>query len=262
MRAAAAVLSALIATGSLAGAICCDEGLGKNNATASGDSDVLQEAATDRAAVVARLKPLGVLVGDWRGVGQPRRGSRVGAWIEKAHCEWRFGDDDSALVFHSDSDKQFEFVSFGYDRDNQQLTAAIQESGSDERQDYVRDADSSRDSVDVFNDAREPEDVRNRITLRRLSDIRITMLFEQKRSASGSWRRVAEIGYTRAGERLAAEGAGAPQCIVTGGLGTRTVTHEGKTWHVCCDGCRQAFEADPEGTIAAYRERIREQKAP
>jgi len=28
--------------------------------------------------------------------------------------------------------------------------------------------------------------------------------------------------------------------------------HEGKTWHVCCQGCRQAFENDPGGIIADY----------
>ncbi|MCB9949391.1 MAG: YHS domain-containing protein [Planctomycetaceae bacterium] len=33
--------------------------------------------------------------------------------------------------------------------------------------------------------------------------------------------------------------------------------YKGKTYYVCCTGCKQAFEDDPEGIIAAAEERIR-----
>ena len=35
-------------------------------------------------------------------------------------------------------------------------------------------------------------------------------------------------------------------CPVTGGLGTMAVSHAGKTYYVCCTGCREAFDKDPE----------------
>lgn len=35
------------------------------------------------------------------------------------------------------------------------------------------------------------------------------------------------------------------------------VSFEGKTYYVCCEGCKQAFDADPAGTIDAYRERLK-----
>ena len=38
------------------------------------------------------LTPLNPLVGEWRGVGQVRRGSRDGAWRESAAWVWDFSD--------------------------------------------------------------------------------------------------------------------------------------------------------------------------
>jgi YHS domain-containing protein len=39
---------------------------------------------------------------------------------------------------------------------------------------------------------------------------------------------------------------------VTGGLGTMTVSYEGKTYYVCCSGCRDEFKADPKKYIAEW----------
>ena len=95
-------------------------------------------------------------------------------------------------------------------------------------------------------------------TVRIISDIRVTLLFEEKSTKKASYRRMSEIGMTRAGSRLASGSSGERQCIVTGGLGTMKVSFEGKTYYVCCEGCKQAFDADPKGTIEAYRERLKE----
>ena len=37
-----------------------------------------------------------------------------------------------------------------------------------------------------------------------------------------------------------------PKCIVSGGLGSMTVTYQGKSYPVCCTGCAAAFNDDPE----------------
>ena len=94
--------------------------------------------------------------------------------------------------------------------------------------------------------------------MRFISAIRLTMLFEQRRSKTSTSRRLSEIGLTRAGARLANGNTGERQCVVTGGLGTIKVAYEGKTYYVCCEGCKQAFDADPAGTIEAWRERLKE----
>ena len=39
------------------------------------------------------------------------------------------------------------------------------------------------------------------------------------------------------------------ECVVSGGLGTMKVMHKGETYYVCCSGCRDAFNDDPEKFI-------------
>ncbi|MBR9804101.1 YHS domain-containing protein [bacterium] len=50
------------------------------------------------------------------------------------------------------------------------------------------------------------------------------------------------------------EGYGEKTCIISGGLGTITVSHNGQTYYVCCTGCKAAFEDDPERWIARAEE--------
>jgi len=97
-----------------------------------------------------------------------------------------------------------------------------------------------------------------RVTIRLISEIRVALLFEERTAAGAGFRRLYESGLTRAGARLASGNTGERQCIVTGGLGTIAVMHKGQTYYVCCEGCRQAFDDDPEGTIAAYKQRLKD----
>ena len=52
------------------------------------------------------------------------------------------------------------------------------------------------------------------------------------------------------GESLAGAAKKA-ECIVTGGAASIAVSFQGKTYYVCCSGCRDAFNEDPAKIIAA-----------
>jgi YHS domain-containing protein len=80
------------------------------------------------------------------------------------------------------------------------------------------------------------------------------VLLEKATESPTRFDRLAEIGYTRLGVRFAA-GDSFPECIVTGGRGTIAVSHAGMTYYVCCSGCKEAFDDDPAGILAEYRER-------
>ena len=41
-------------------------------------------------------------------------------------------------------------------------------------------------------------------------------------------------------------------CVVSQGLGTMTVMYDGRTFYVCCSGCRAAFLEDPKKWIASF----------
>ena len=66
----------------------------------------------EREAVVKALQPIGTLVGEWKGVSQPKRGSNAGAWPEKAAATWKF-EDSTSLVLTFESDKLYHTAVFG-----------------------------------------------------------------------------------------------------------------------------------------------------
>ena len=218
-----------------------------------------------RETCVKVLKPLGVLVGEWKGVGQPRRGSNLGAWSEKAQAAWKFDEKQSGLVLNFDPGQHYKSVVFSVAKDavtpELYLMSAggqtIQLKRNDESTAHKTSDKPTKDVAWVFESS--PDALpQTRCTVRVISEIRVAMLFEEKPTPQASYRRLSEIGLTRAGARLASGNTGERQCIVTGGLGTIKVSHEGKTYFVCCEGCQQAFAADPAGTIAAYQERLKE----
>ena len=70
-------------------------------------------AANDRgdpaseSAQKERLAALQQLVGSWRGVAQPQRGSTKDSWIEEAEWIWSFGSEGPALVAKLPKSKYF-----------------------------------------------------------------------------------------------------------------------------------------------------------
>src|SRR5207302_1613456 len=78
-----------------------------------------------------------------------------------------------------------------------------------------------------------------RVTLTIPNEFRFLLLLESQPNAS-TFARLGEVGYTREGVSFAA-GESGPVCIVTEGRGTIQVSHKGKTYYVCCSGCKDLF---------------------
>ena len=59
------------------------------------------------------------------------------------------------------------------------------------------------------------------------------------------------MGLTKDGESLAGATAASaqPKCIVTGGAATMTMSYQGRTFPICCTGCRDEFNENPEKYI-------------
>ena len=196
------------------------------------------------------------LIGGWRGTGQPRRGSNTGAWREDTHWAWQFSESNAALIATVEKGKlatnlkittgtaagQYHMEWTHPDGAVRQLSGKIEET-------KLVVTSEPDDQQEVF-----------RVTLTPLNELRTLILFEKRKADQQSYTRLAEVGYTREGTRLAGSGSGQPECVVTGGLGTIKVEHGGKTYYVCCSGCLQAFKDDPEGILAEYKARKEKEK--
>lgn len=198
------------------------------------------------------LSQLNSLIGGWKGVGQPRRGSAVGSWSEKGEFVWDFKPPGPAIRYDVSQGKILKSVRLTFDpaTDEFRGVAALADGNSRE---YSGKLDGDRLTLESKPDAKGEI---HRITVTRLNEKRTVVLFQKGRSSARSLLRIAEVGYTREGTRLAVDGGDGPECIVTGGQGKIKVNYHGQTYYVCCSGCKQAFDENPEKILAEYKQRV------
>jgi YHS domain-containing protein len=88
-----------------------------------------------------------------------------------------------------------------------------------------------------------------RISIYPLHDTRVLVLLEAEDPERHTFSRLGEVGYTREGVVFASDES-YPLCVVTEGRGTIQVSYKGKTYRVCCTGCRDLFKDHPERVLA------------
>jgi len=217
-----------------------------------------EEAQSEQAQSENSLASLQPLVGKWRGGGQRVRGSSRGAWLENSEWAWDYEGEQKAIVFHSDNAKYYR---------HGRITAA------DEPGEYRLEAVRSDESAtDVFlgshsDDGRiifAAKDPDRRwpaqIAFRLLAENKRLIALYQRQAGNGKLLlRMGEVGLTREGSGFG-RGTSKPECVVTGGEPSIAVMYQGKTYYVCCTGCRDYFNENPEKVLAEYRERLAERK--
>jgi hypothetical protein len=208
------------------------------------------DAPTDRQE---RLKVLQPLIGAWRGVGQPQRGSTKDSWVEEATWSWSFEGDGPALAATLPKAKYFQSLRLIPAEKERSFNLLATPIDALEPARYTGQLD---DQGQLILNAESPASgLPARLSFRfTAGNDRLLLLMEKPGATSGSFTRLAEVGYTRQGSGFG-KIANQRECIVTGGLGTIEVTHAGKTYYVCCTGCRDYFNDNPEKVIADYTAR-------
>ena len=215
------------------------------------------EAASSEAVIEA-LEEFNLLVGDWRGVGLPKRGSQQGAWQETAVVKWELSREAAGLKLTAKSGKLWSSALISYLPAKKLYTVQLQ-LPDDTTRSYTGKLD--KEKLVVESEADEAGEI-HRLSLAILNENRLTALFEKCGRQQSFYNRVAELGYQRQGTTLAASDGNGPECVVTGGKGTIAVMHKGKTYYVCCTGCRDAFVENPEAVLMAYAEKKKAKQKP
>ena len=190
------------------------------------------------------LKPLNVLVGSWKGTGTPE-GSleerQKGHWQETVAWAWQFKDADAWLVVTFDKGKYFARGELRYLPAKVSFELSLTTVGKDKLT-YAGKLTGTQLALErPLPDAKQVE----RLTFSLLHDNRITYRLETRPESGTAFTRKYLVGLTKEGEAFADVGRSERECIVSGGTGTIAVTYEGKTYYVCCSGCRDEFKANP-----------------
>jgi hypothetical protein len=212
-------------------------------------ADTPDPAREEAARAKEQLAAMQKLVGQWRGVGQPQRGSTKDSWTEQAGWAWSFADGVS-LIGKLPEGKFFRQLTLVPGAETGEYSLTAQPAGDGDAVRYTGKLDASG-QLQVS--AAEPRDgLPARISFRFVAGgDRLLVLLERPGTAAGQFARIAEVGYTRKGSGFG-RGSSQPECIVTGGLGTIEVSHAGKTYYVCCTGCLEYFNDNPAEVVAEY----------
>lgn len=211
-------------------------------------------SADDKAAAKEALAPMNELIGVWRGSGQPNVNSpvekRKGSWSETITWTWQLKGEPKIVVEFKDG-KHFKAGTLRYRPEQKDYEFELT-TGADEKRIFHGELNGQELSL-TGSDAAKGED--QRLVFQWLHGSRLIYRWETKPKEQRSFTKVFQVGATKEGSDFAKAGSGAPECIVTGGLGTIKVSYKGKDYYVCCTGCKAAFEDNPEQVLKEYAER-------
>lgn len=209
-------------------------------------------SAADQTAKGAKeaLQAFNDMIGPWRATGTPegtRDEKQKGFWQESISWEWSFKGKDAYLKLAFDKGKYFRGGELRYLADKDQFELTLR-TLADEKQSFVGSLQDRYLTVDREDAA--TGDVQ-RLVFSLLHANRFLYRYEVKPAGKTLWARRYQVGAIKDGVPFA-EGDGKPECVVSGGLGTTQVMYKGKTYYVCCSGCRDAFNDEPEKYIKEF----------
>jgi ribosomal protein L24E len=213
---------------------------------------VLGSAAADddEPSAKAALQALNDFIGDWKGSGAPEKPRPLPreTWQESLNWSWRFKGDDAWLVLTVENGKYLQGGELRYlpDKKRYQLTAT---DAKGQKRVFEGELKKGYLTLDYTDPATKEV---QRLMMNSAGDGLRFVYRSSHRPAGGTlFVKGYQVAFTKKGESLAGRAKKA-ECVVTGGLGTMAVSYNGQTYYVCCSGCRDAFNENPEKYIKEF----------
>jgi hypothetical protein len=214
--------------------------------------------------VAPSLAPFEHLIGAWKGQAIPSA-NRLRGWPEKHRWAWSFEKGEPAgLKVDIEGGKLIESGRLRFDPAGKRYV--LEAKGVDGKPiTFVGPIDEKGQTLTLVRDGAAADGTLQRLVIRLNSNmIRYTWMIEEKPKGAPRFRDTLAANLGKEGESFASGGAdeALPRCILTGGAATMTVSHAGKTYPVCCTGCRDEFLADPEKSIRKAEARAKAKPGP
>ncbi len=236
---------------------------GQNSSSASHAGGASGTASSETEKIIAHLKELQILLGTWRGITQKTYGGFKA--VDQTEWVWDFrtNPQQPALVMSSSKSPYYRSarLTFLPESDQYQLILTDPEG---EAKTYLGkfvvpikevqgdDKTLQRTYKLEFTQTGPATEKATRFVFNQKNNNRYLLEYYRQRGSDDRFFRIDTVSTQREGTSFALidEGYGEKTCIISGGLGTTTVSYQGKTYYVCCSGCKAAFEEDPEKWIA------------
>ncbi|OWK34519.1 YHS domain-containing protein [Fimbriiglobus ruber] len=230
----------LAATGLLAGLLLAATGPAADKGDAEANKKALQE--------------VGDLAGEWKGSGEAKIAGRNTIWKETINWGWKFDkkNGDAWITLEVKDGKFLSGGSLKYDAEKKlyRLTAT-----DTDKKEMVYEGKLTKKGLILERKEAGSGDV-HRLTVFTLADgARMMVQGDVQTKGKGPFSTEFKIAANNAAESFAGGGGKKPECVVTGGLGTMAVSYNGKTYYVCCSGCREEFTANPKKFVDEFEKK-------
>jgi hypothetical protein len=190
-----------------------------------------------------KLQPFNDFIGQWKGDGKEKSKT----FTEDIEWGWKFKGDQAWLVLKIKDGKQFKSGELHYmpDKKNYQMTMT---DINDKK--LVFEGEMKKNYLTL---EREDADNKERQQIVMFNAGDGVFLNYQFKKATGkkAFTTAFEVKAKREGVDFGPN-AKKNECVVSGGLGTSAVTYKGQTYYICCSGCRDAFNENPEKYVKEF----------
>jgi hypothetical protein len=208
----------------------------------------LTAVAQDKSAKIKEaLGELNEFIGEWNGTAGPAAKPKE-FWKEKIEWGWKFKGDDAWLIVSFTDSKSFKSGELKYDPTAKKYLLNLV-SADGKTRDYK--GDLKKGSL-ILESADPDSKESHKITLTTAAEgVRFLYTTDKKAEGTTLWIKDVKGEANKKGESLG-KAEKKNICIVSGGLGTSTVSYKGATYYVCCSGCRDAFNENPEKYVKEW----------
>ncbi|MEY3458139.1 MAG: hypothetical protein RL215_1296 [Planctomycetota bacterium] len=239
-------------------------GEGEKNASGGGEQQI--------QTVIRQLQPLQVLLGQWRGT--TRREFENFKAVDSHEWVWDLRTDPAqpALTLNSDKSPYLRKARLTWDTTQQKfLLTGVDGEGRERR--FVGDF------TEPPHEITGSDDKLHRVYRLELNeeggqgseDWQVAFVQQEnnryllevaRRRGKAAFARYDTVSTQREGTSFALSDTDYAErtCIISEGLGTTELTFKGRSYWVCCSGCKAAFEEDPEKWIARAAQRAKESR--
>jgi YHS domain-containing protein len=207
---------------------------------------------TDREAAKEALKELQDFIGGWKGAGspdKPRPSPNDPVWSETLSWSWRFKGDDAWLTLDVKNGKHLKGGEIRYLPGKKAYQFAVTNADGQKLvfEGTLRKEVLTLERVDP--QTKETQQLKMNVAG---DGVIFNLYYARKADGTTLWKKEYKVRATMEGESLAARQKKV-ECVVSGGAGTMPVSYKGETFYVCCSGCRDAFNENPEKYIAEFK---------
>lgn len=196
------------------------------------------------------LSQLHEFIGKWNGNGTPAGKKNAVSWKESFSWGWRFKGDDAWLTLEVEGGKHLKSGELRWDDGKKvfRFTATTKEGEKQQFEGVYKKENLTLERLDPKTKERQQYMMNTAA-----EGIRFNMNYKKASGGGRLFSPVYSVQASKDGESLAASKESKNLCVVSGGAGTMTVSHKGETFYVCCSGCRDAFNENPEKYIKEFK---------